>query len=91
MVQNVYAEGKREVSAAQSWKFQGPSSFVCGFPDDMKLSIRSSGYFGLVFFFPATLPDRTKSCNNKKNPLRDSASPSLPNVILLTLKNLCDD
>lgn len=43
MIQNVCAEGKREVSTAQSWKFQGPKSFGFGFPDEINLSVC---YFG---------------------------------------------
>lgn len=64
MVQNVYAEGKREVSTAQSWKFQDPTSFVCGFPADMKLSIRSLDYFG---FFPPQLSQTEPRVAIKKN------------------------
>lgn len=54
MVQNVCAEGKREVSPAQSWKFQGPKSFEFGFPDEINLSIGIFGYFGP--FFPQNFP-----------------------------------
>lgn len=45
MVQNVCAEGKREVSTSQSQKVQGRKCFVFGFPDEMYLSIRILGYF----------------------------------------------
>lgn len=87
MVQSVYAEGKREVSSAQSWKFQIPASFACGFPADMKLCVRYLGYF--VCFFHTALPERTKNCSDK---IPDSLSISFPfKLILLILRNPYDD
>lgn len=80
MVQNVCAEGKREASTGQSWKFQDTSKvlglvFQPNFIYKLKFIYKN---FRLVwsFFPPRTLLDRTKNCNKKKTRETCHLSPS---------------